>query len=147
MNMLKRVKAIRHSNAVAAGTTTITPSAGIDMQGFRGCRFTVLWGAIVAAGVQSAEVHSSLDDGSDDAFTALLGSKVTVADDDDTKMTIIDVYEPRERFLKCIINRATQNSTVDGIIADLYDPTDAPVTQDSTVQGSELHHAPAEGTA
>ena len=145
MNMLKQVKQVRHSNAVAAGTSTITPSDGIDMRGFRGCRFTILWGTITASGVQSAAIHTSKDDGSSDSFTALADTKVTVADSDDNKTTIIDIYEPRERFLKCIISRATQNSVIDGIIADLYDPQDAPVTQDGTVQGSELHVAPAEG--
>ena len=117
MNLSKRVKLVRHSNAVAAGTTVITPSSGVDTKGFRGCMFVVHWGAIVAGGVQSIEAHQSSDDGSADAYTALAGSKVTVGDDADNKLTWIDVHEPRERFLKCVVNRATQNSAIDSITA------------------------------
>jgi hypothetical protein len=147
-NISKQTKLVRHSNAVAAGVTTITPSAGIDTKGFAGCLFIVHWGAIVATGVQSIECHSSTDDGAADAYTALLGSKVTVADTDDNKITYLDIYHPRERYLKCIVNRATANSTVDAITALLYDPVVMPTTHDATtVSGGELHVAEAAGTA
>lgn len=140
-------KTIRHSNAVAAGTSTITPSAGIDCQGFNHCRFIVLWGAIVSGGAQSAKVQQSSDDGSSDAYADLTGTSVTVADDDDNQLTIIDINNPAERYLKCIVLRATQNSTVDGIIA-ILSRHDTPVSsQDATVQGWEEHNQPAEGTA
>jgi len=147
LNMSKRIKLLRHSNAVAAGATLITPSAGVDTKGYGGCLFIVLWGAIVDGGTRSVEIHQSSDDGVADAYTAIQGSKVTVADADDNKVTYVDVYRPRERYLKSLINRATQNSTVDGILAVLYDPKDMPTTHDTTVSGGELHVAQPEGTA
>jgi hypothetical protein len=140
-------KTVRHSNAVAAGQTTITPSAGIDTQGYSHCRFIVLWGTITATGVQSAKVQQSSDDGVADTFADLTGTSVSVADDDDNKMTIIDINNPAERYLKCIISRATADSVVDGIIAILSRHDTAPTAQDSTVQGWEQHDQPAEGTA
>jgi len=147
MNLSKQVKLTRHSNAVAAGTTTITPSSGIDMAGFDAVLFIVLWGTITSGGVQSVEVHSSSDDGSVDTYAALAGSNVAVADDQDNKVTYIDVVNPPERYLKCIVNRATQNAVVDGILAIQYHSKSKPVTQPASVSGGELHHWPIAGTA
>jgi len=148
MNLSKDVKITRHNNAAAAAASDITPSSGIDMSGFEGCLFIVPFGAITASGVQSIEVHQSSDDGSSDSYTAILGSNVAVADDDDNQCFYVDVFKPRERYLKCIVNRATQNSVVDGIIALQYGASKKPVTHDSTtVGGGELHVSAAEGTA
>lgn len=147
MNLAKDVKITRHSNAVAAGSSNETPSNGIDMQNFEGCLFGVMFGAIVSGAATSIEAHQSSDDGSSDAYTALKGSKVTVADTDDNKIAWLDIYKPQERYLKCIVNRATQNATIDGIIAIQYGPRKRPTSHDTTVLGGELHVSPDEGTA
>jgi len=145
MNISKRTKLQRVSNAVAAGTTTITSSA-VDTKGFRGCRFIVPFGAIVSTGVQSVEIHQATT--STGTYAAMAGTNVALADTDDNKIVNIDIRSPREQFLKCVVNRATANSTVDGIFAELYDPAIVPTTDDATtVIGSELHVAPAEGAA
>ena len=138
---------IRHSNAVAAGATTITPSSGIDMNAFSRCTFLVEWGTIVSGGVQSIEIHQSSDDGVADSYTALTGTNVSVADDDDNKVTIVEILNPRERYVKCIVNRATQNSTVDSILAIQSEPKTPGAVDDSTVSGTEAHASPAEGAA
>lgn len=138
---------IRHSNAVAAGVTTITPSTGIDMNSWSRCAFLVHWGTIVTGGVQSIEIHQSSDDGVADPYTGLLGTNVSVADTDDNKVTIVEVFKPRERYIKCIVNRAIQNSTVDGILAIQSEVKVPAAAADSTVSGSESHVSPAEGTA
>jgi hypothetical protein len=148
MNLGSNCKITRHNNAEAAATTDITPSSGIDMANFEGCLFMVPFGAITASAVTSIEVHTSSDDGVGDAYTALAGSSVTVADDDDNQIAWVDVYKPRERYLKLIVDRGTQNAVVDGIIAIQYEPRNKPTTHDSTtVLGGEVHVSPAEGTA
>jgi hypothetical protein len=148
MSLSNKVKITRHSNAVAAGAAVITPSSGIDMQNYEGCLFMVEFGAIVAGAATSIEVHTSSDDGVADSYTALIGTGVTVADDDDNQIFWVDVYKPRERYLKLIVNRATQNSTVDGITAIQYEPRAMSTTHDATtVGGGEIHTSPAEGTA
>ena len=141
-NISKTILVTRHHGAEAAGVTTITPSAGIDMQGYRTCMFVVAFGAIVSGAATSIEVHTSSDDGAGDSFTALLGSGVTVADDDDNTYVTIEINTPIERYLKLIVNRATQNSTVDGIIAIQGGGRSAPQTN-----VGELHIGPAEGAA
>lgn len=145
LNFSKEVKIVRHSNAVAAGASDITPSAGVDTQGFRGCIFLVPFGTITSGAATSIELHQSDDDGVADAFSALAGSSVTVADDDDNELKYFEIHNPQKRYLKLIVKRATQNSVVDGIIAFLFNPYIVPVTQPATVAG-ELSVSPAEGS-
>ncbi len=146
LNLTKNTKLVRHEVAVAAGVTVITPTTAVDCLGFESCTFVALMGAIVAGAATSVEVHQSAAASS--GFTALKDSKVTVADDQDGKAVFVEVTRPQKRYLKLVVNRATQNATLDGIIALLSSPKIAPVTHDTTiVAGSELHLSPAEGTA
>jgi len=145
MNLSKNCKITRHSNAVAAGTTDITPSSGIDMQGFEGCLFIVEMGTITSSAVTSIKVQQSADDSS---YADLEGTSVTIADDDDNQIFYIDVIKPSDRYLKLIVDRGTANAVVDGITAIQYGARKAPTTHDSTtVGGGETHVSPDEGTA
>jgi len=144
-NLTKDAKISRVSNAVAAGVTTIN-SSSVDMQGFESVTFAVAFGTIVAGAVTSVKVQSSSDDGSSDAFADLTDTSVTVADDADNGVTFVEVVRPRERYVRCVVSRATQNSTVDAILAFQTCPRELPVTHGSGVTG-ELHVSPAEGTA
>lgn len=147
-NLVKDAKFIRHENAVAAGTTLITPTNGVDTAGFDNCCFVVALGAIVAGAVTSIKVQQSDDDGSSDTYDDLAGSAQTIADTDDNKLFLVDIKRPAKRWLKLLVSRGTQNATLDGIVAVLYNGTTCPVTHDATtVGGSEVHHTPAEGTA
>ncbi len=148
MNLANETKIIRHSNAVAAGTTAITPSSGIDMKGFDSCLFLASFGAIVSGAATSVKVQQSSDDGVADGYSDLEGTSVTVADDDDNQVVAVEVVKPQKRYLKMIVSRATQNATLDGIVAILSGAKHVPTTHDSaTVVGSETHVSPNEGTA
>ena len=145
-NLSRTAKATRVSNAVAAGTSAIN-SAVIDAKGFKGTTFIVAFGTIVENAVTSVKVQqgaeSDLSDGAD-----LEGSSITVAHTDDNKLVIVEIDDARKRYLRCVVSRATQNSTVDGIVAIQHNADEEPTTHDaSTVVGSEYHLAPAEGTA
>lgn len=142
-NVVKRVM-----NAVAAGTTDQTSSA-VDTQGFNTCTFIVLLGTLTTGAVTGAKVQQSSDDGASDTYADLEGTAKAIADSDDNKMLVIEVTKPRERYLKCVVTRSTQNAVIDGVLAILSNkgPGKLPVTEDATVAGSELHVSPAEGTA
>jgi hypothetical protein len=131
------------TTAGAAGQTAITSSA-IDTAGYDGLRLLVLIGAITTAGVQSIKLQYSDDDAATDAYSDVLGSSVTIADDADNTHIYIDVYRPLKRYVKAVITRATQDSTFGGVIAELYNASKLPVTQTAT---GETHIAPIEGTA
>ena len=146
-NLSENVKLTRVSNAVAAGTSTIN-SSSVDMKEFTGCRFIVGFGTITAGAVTSINVETSNDDGSADSWTELAGTGVTIADSEGSKISFVDIYKPRERYLRCTVERATQNAVVDFIIAEQYAPSIAGTTDDSsTVVTGEVHVSPAEGTA
>ena len=126
---------VRVKAPVAAGTTNVTDATGVDCSGYERATFFVAWGAITASGVQSIEVHQSSDDGSSDSYTAVIGSKVTVADDDDSKITMVEIYRPVEKWLKVVINRATQDSVVELAWCILSAPSVSGEALSTTVSG------------
>lgn len=129
----------------AAAATLIT-SAAVDTQGFRGCCFVVPMGAIVTNAVTSLKVQQSDDDAVTDDYTDITGTNQTIADNYDDKVKYVDIYHPGKLYLKLLISRATQNATVGGVIAYLYDPTHRPVTQPAAIAGESFNEA-VEGTA
>lgn len=147
MNLSKSISLARLSNAVAAGTTAITPTAGLDMEGYEGVLFIVPMGAITTGAVTDVKVQQSSDDGATDAYSDLAGSAFNVADSDDNQLVYIDVFRPQKRYVKPVVDRATQNAVVDGIIAIRYGARRLPAEMDTTVAGGLLLISPAEGTA
>lgn len=145
LGLLDCVKTVRHNNGAVAGTSTITPSAGIDMQGFNSCKFDVLLGAITSTGVPSIKVQQSDDDGDTDAYSDLAGTAFSAADTDSNKIISVEIVRPAKRYLKLILTRATANTVLDGIVAHLFNSQGGPITHVSI--GNEQHVSPAEGTA
>ena len=146
MNLLRTTKVTRVLNAVAAGTTDQNGST-IDMQGWDGVVFLVAFGTITAGAVTSIKAQqgaaSDLSDAAD-----LEGTGVPVADTDDNKVAALDIVRPRERYVRVVVDRGTQNAVIDGAIAIQYRGRKAPTTHDtSTVVTPETHASPAEGTA
>ena len=145
-NITKSAKLTRVINFTAAGTTTVNSSI-IDMKGFDSVTFLVGFGAIVAGAVTSVKVQQGAASNMSDAAD-LAGTGVTVADTDDNRILAIEVNQPRERYLRCVVSRATQNSTIDFGLAQQSKAGTEPVTHDATtVIGTEFHQGPAEGTA
>jgi hypothetical protein len=131
------------TTAGAAATTDITSDA-IDTAGYDGCLFIVPFGAIVSGAATSIKAQQC--DTSGGSYADLEGTAQTVADTDDDKLFYVDVFRPREQYLKLVVDRGTQNATVGGIIALLYNGANRPVTQGTNVSG-ESFNWPAEGTA
>jgi len=147
MNMHANCKVSRVMNAVAAGTTDQN-SASVDMADFEGVIFLAAFGTLTATQVTSLKAQQSSDDGSSDAFADLEGTSVgPLADADGNKMLALDVYRPRERYVRATIDRGTANAVIDGIVAIQYGARKAPVTHSTTVSASEVSVSPAEGTA
>lgn len=146
MNLSKIGKVTRVSNAVAAGTTDVD-SSSVDMTGFSHVMFIVEFGAITSGAVTSVHAEQSADDTN---FDDLEGTSITVADDDDNGVVILDIKksgETDDEFIRCVVDRGTQNAVVDGIVAIQYGARELPVTHDATtVIGSEFHAEPDEGT-
>lgn len=147
-NLSKHAKFMRLSGPISAATTDVTNMTSVDMKGYRSCTLMVACNAITTGAVTSVKAQQSSDDGSTDAYSDLAGSSVTIADTADNTLVLLEVTEPRKRYLNFVIDRGTQNASFDGVYAILTGPQNEPVTQSTThVTISELHASPAEGTA
>jgi hypothetical protein len=137
---------VRHNNGAAAGTSTITPSAGVDVQGFNSAMFLVLLGTVTSTGVPSIKIQQSDDDGVADGYSDLEGTAFAATDADDDKIIAVEILRPTKRYLKLILARTTANVVLDGIVCVLGNPI-GPLPISQTTIGNEVHVTPAEGTA
>ena len=143
MNVSRGIKFTRVLDAVAAGTSDQN-SSSVDMKSYDTVTFVVGFGAITASAVTSIKLQGSDDDLS---FSDLAGTAITVADSDDDKIVLSEINQPQQRYVRCVVDRGTQNAVIDFAVALQNKANKAPVTQSSTVLGSEFHQAPAAGTA
>lgn len=139
------IKTIRALAPVAAGQTEQVTSI-IDTANFQTVRFIVSFGAITSGAATSVKLQQNSAN-STSGMADLEGTGITVIDTDDNTLVIAEVTNPRERYVRCVISRATQNSVIDLVIAELGLPRVMPVTQDATVSHAEWAGSPVEGTA
>jgi hypothetical protein len=145
-NFLTQNKLTLVEAATAAGTTDVE-SAIVDCAGYQGVVFFTTFGVITAGAVTSIKVQQDID-AAGATMADLLGSGITVADDDDGQTFAIEIYRPRERYLRCVVDRATQNAVVGEIYAIRYGARTGPQTNTVTdLLTAEIHVGPAEGTA
>jgi hypothetical protein len=135
-NLYTAVKAQRVSNAVAAGTTLITPGAGVNVTGFQGVMFLFSFGTLTAGAVTSVKVQESNDGGVLDAYTDILGSHFTVPQATGSNQVFwIDVFRPNRSWVLPLVSRGTANAVLDSILALLYGPNNVPTVHDVTTVG------------
>ena len=138
-------------NAIAAGTT-VQNGNGVDLSldgGYDGVLFIFAAGTLTASQVTALKAQQSDDDGNSDDYSDLASSLTTAMDDaDDNDLVLLDVFQPGKRWVRPVVNRATANAVIDGVIALLYRAKRQPTTQESTtVSTSKAIHQPVEGTA
>lgn len=142
---LETMKVVRVSNAVAAGQTAVNGTA-VDMRGFETVVFLVALGAIVSGAATSVKAQQGAASNGSDAAD-LAGTGITVADTDDNLVVALEVHRPTDRYVRPVVLRATQNVTVDGIVAILFNGRKAPIALDATVvAASKVVASPALGT-
>lgn len=143
--LLENIKIVRVSAAVAAGSADSNGTA-VDMQGYDGVVFVASIGAIVTGAVASLKAQQGAQAGGGDAAD-LAGTSVVIADDQDGKCAILDIYRPTDRYVRPVVMRATQNVTIDSVVAILYNGRKAPVALDTTaIATSKAVASPALGT-
>ena len=136
-NLSYGLKPSRSVNATAAGTTAVN-GAAVDMQGFEGVMFVALLGTLTATQVTKLQVQYSADGSTnwtnitDDAIGGTL-STGAAADADSNKIMWIDIYRPKQRYLRAVVSRGTANAVIDGVLAIQYHPALQPTALDATV--------------
>lgn len=143
---VRRIKPDGSTYAVAAGAANIV-SDQVDTAGYEGVEFIVGFGTIVTNAVTSIKLQQSAVAGSGQAD--LLGTSQAVSDASDDKIFRTGIYRPEKRYVNVAILRATQNSTIDFVLALLYGKQGKiPITHGATVGGTpEKFASPIEGTA
>lgn len=147
--LLEGIRITRVSNAVAAGSTDSNGTAvdmGVD-GGYDGVMFIALLGTLTASQVTALHAQQSSDNGSADDFTDIEGSEVgPMADGDSNKMLVLDVYRPTKQYVRPVVDRATANAVIDGVIAIQYRGRKLPTSQAASVAASLALVSPGEGT-
>lgn len=142
-SVLKNTKITKVKATVSSAGTTVD-SDSVDMTGFEGVAFLASIGTANSGNFITAQQSS--DDGSSDAFTNLTGTKV--ASDGTSTDLLVEVYQPREQYVRAHVDRSGANTTVEAIWAVQFNPRKAPIDNASpAAQEAESHLSPAEGTA
>lgn len=147
--MRKLIEDVKITNAIApadgvAGVSDIN-GAILDMSGFDGVLAIITFGAITSGAVTSIKMQQDTAAAMGGA-SDLAGTAQTIADDNDEKTFYIDLSNPGERYVRLVVDRATQNAVVASAIYVQYGAKSRATTQGSNVAG-ESHDRVAEGTA
>lgn len=119
----------------------------VNMANWQGVIFITTFGAITGGAATTVKVQQA-DGAGAGSGDDLLGTAITVADDDDNKAFIHDIYRPGDLYVGPVVTRANEDSVVKEILAIQYGPRKKPTTQDAdTVGGIETHRSPIESTA
>ena len=129
-----------------ASGTAVREGAILDMEGFEGVLIIVKHATLAAGAV--GDVHaeqgaaSNLSDAAD-----LLGTAIANDENDDDQLFILDIFRPRERYIRGVITKDTSNAQAESAIYIQYGAKKKPVVNAvaDTVE-IEQHVSPAEGT-
>ncbi len=116
--------------AAVAGTSTLT-SDTVDTKGFGCVTFIAFFGDVLDTAVLTLTAQGGQDSGGSDAadLAGAIATFTAGATDADSKLLIVDVVNPRDRYATATLDRATANAVVNGIICILSNPAEAPVAQ------------------
>ena len=121
--------------AISNANNTDSNSTRLDMQGWDGVLFVTTITDSAATGVATLKVEQNTSD-SDTGMTALTGASAAVTcavnDDVNGKILIVDVREPRQRYVQAVRTSATANIAFGEVIAIRYGPRLAPAALSST---------------
>ncbi len=148
MGNMKAITDVKVTSALdyASGTADRT-GAVIDMADYRGVLMIVKLAVVAAGGTNSIKAQQGAAANMSDAAD-LEGTKITIADDDDNQIFIIDLYEPAERYVRLYVDKDTTNACAESAVYVQYGARKRPVTNTVTDAVTyERHMTPAEGTA
>ena len=116
--------------AATAGGTNDVNGSSTDMDGYRNCRFTVVFGSISANAVTSLQMQQSDSSGSgwED-----VGDELAVAANDDNQVFQIDLAVVTKRYVRGQVNRGTANAAIAIALYDKYNAKEMPVDRPATV--------------
>jgi hypothetical protein len=108
--------------------------------------FIASMGSIASTGTATLKAQQGQQSNMSDAAD-LEGTGIAIVDTDDNRVVVLDLWRPRERYVRPAISRSTANVAIDSVVAVQYAGAKAPVGHDTTVLAAEYHVSPPEGTA
>lgn len=138
MNLSNDIKITVVEAAATAATTELVTDV-LDMSGFEGVMFIALTGDVTASSVLTLTVkaNSANSVSSPTPVTQKATAAFTAgASDADSKVLMVDVYQPTLRYVFGSLTRADQNAVIGGIIAIQYGAHNKPTTQAASVIAS-----------
>ena len=145
MNLSKNVQ-IRTALDHAEGSADRN-GAEFDMQGFEGVLMVVKFGDIAGSATTTIKAQQDTATGMGSAAD-LEGTGISVADDDDNQIFIIDLHRPQERFVRVVVDKDASHNSEEMAFYIGYGAHKLPVTQTLADEVTyELHVSPDEGTA
>jgi hypothetical protein len=131
---------------VYASANADREGAVVDMQGWDGVLIVATLGTIAAGAVTAIKAQQGAASAMGDAAD-LAGTSVAIADDDDGKVKFIDVYQPRERYVRAVVDKDATNACAETVTYIQYRGKILPTAAHGTGVVGEAHLSPAEGTA
>jgi len=141
-SILKDCKILKIEDSVAAGKAA-TVSDVIDTAGFGGACFIYKLGAVVDGSAVTLKVSEN-DDNATAGMADLTGATAAIATaaTDSEQVLVVDVVQPRKRYLIATLTSATENAEIDAGFCVLYNPDVKPVPQPATIDKSTLIVSP-----
>jgi len=144
MELLKNSLIDAVVNTQAAGTGT-TSGDILDMANHCGVMFVLKLGDVTDTSVITLQAQQDTDSGGGTMATLTGTATFTAgASDADDKLIILDVVEPRERYIRCQVVVGTANAVIESVTAVRYGARKKPFTQGSDVVDSNSIYSPAE---
>jgi hypothetical protein len=135
--LLDVISVVVSADAVAAGTGDTQSGTGVDTSGYDGVLFIANITGALSTAVGTLQAQESADNatwGAALANTAAYtnGSGATV----NKSALVLDVYQPKSRYVRPQLVRATANLAISSITAILYRARSLPTAQGTTVLAS-----------
>ncbi|HEY1188545.1 MAG TPA: hypothetical protein VGE74_12910 [Gemmata sp.] len=125
------------ASAAAAGAQTDLDGSVIDLAadgGYDGVLFVAQLGDVTATCVLELQCQGSANaNGSSPSTEATTGTFTAGASDADSKLMVLDVVRPANRYVFSRLKRGTANAVVNSVLAIPYRAKVEPVTQDAQV--------------
>ena len=119
----------------------------LDMAGYAGVLMVVKFGTIAASAVTTIKAQQD-SDSAGGTMADLADTAISVADDDDNQIFIIDIFRPAERYVRLMVDKDAAHNTAEMAWYLQYGANQLPVANAvANAVTYEQHVSPAEGTA
>lgn len=143
-SLLNDVKITRVAIAAVAAQTDVDGDI-LDMSGFEGVVFIAKLGDVTdTSALELLAQQNTVNSGSGMASIAGSAAFTAGASSADDMLLVLDVYRPRERYVRPKLKRGTANAVVSGIIAIQYGARKKSQSQAASVIASATLVEPAE---